>query len=671
MWSHATHRTVRLVEASAVFLVLFVIAYRYLFPTLPESIEVYDVVHLNQGWTEQQRQKAYHTSQGTLIIPYSWFLALEEKPTFTGSILPGGNNLFFTNENINRYRIIPDPRPDYNPDRLPVGVTRAVLPGPLADQIGHGHTEWLSYTCAFCHTSQINYKGLGIRIDGGPGNLDFNEFNRNLANLLLLTKANPMRLSRFADRVLVLEKRPATSNEKDRVKTELTSLLTSQAVKSGVLAILSNTYPTDEGFSRMDGLGRAINGAFGPLDPRNVTVSDAPVSIAPLWNSHDYAWVQTIAAMHQPMSRNVTESWGVNSAVDITNPDPAKLFATTVNMKNMYWLETLSSILTAPEWPENILGKIDREAAKRGKYLYEEKVFANALDPAEEQCGPPECDAVVALPNKGLCARCHAPALEARAPGPGGGRYALPMYKLSVIGTDRQDAANFAARKVYTGRLGEVLFDHKDTVGIQEAFIKTTIAIMDRQYKELNVPAGERAEWGGFRENRFRAPLAYPARPLDGFWASAPFLHNNSVPNLYQLLSPVKERQSEFWIGDLEYDPVHIGYRSGKFEGGFEFRTRQNFRSAFWQSAKDAFHGKFAFNARPIPGNSNAGHEFRDAPKGTPGVIGPALSPRDRLDVVEYMKTIRDVPPLPPQELERRKQILSRIVTDNEPPSPQ
>jgi hypothetical protein len=40
------------------------------------------------------------------------------------------------------------------------------------------------------------------------------------------------------------------------------------------------------------------------------------------------------------------------------------------------------------------------------------------------------------------------------------------------------------------------------------------------------------------------------------------------------------------------------------------------------------------------------------------GVIGPYLSPRDRLDIIEYMKVMRTVPPLPSQELERRMTIL-------------
>jgi hypothetical protein len=656
-------RTVRLIVAAAVIILAVAAVYRFLFPPLPKSVEVYNVVWLKQGWTEQQRQRVYHTPQGTLIIPYSWFFALEDKPVLTWPIMLGGGKPFFTNDNVARYRAIPDPLPDYNPDRLPIGVTKAVLSDAFAAQLGQGHKEWLSYTCAFCHTTQMNYKGIGIRIDGGPGNLDFDQFNTMLGNLLVLTAANPARFDRFSEKVLQREGRPVTSEQKESVREELQAFIQSPVVNNGVLAVLNHTYPTKEGFGRMDALGRGVNGQFGPLDSRNVRVANAPVSIPPFWYGHDYGWVQTIGAIRQPMGRNVTEAWGVNAAADLINPDAAKLYASSIDMKNLYWIETLNSVLTPPEWPEGLLGGIDKEAAKRGQYLYEEAVFANALDPSEEQCGPPDCGPLVARPQKGLCARCHAPVFESQQPEPGGPYYALPMYKLNVIGTDPGDATNFNSRTIYTGRLKDVLFDNQESVGIGVAFTKASTAIMQREYKDLNIPADQQPEMNGFRDNQYRAPLAYPARPMAGFWATAPFLHNNSVPTLYQLLSPVKERQSSFWTGDLEFDPVHVGYNTKSLPGGFEFRTRAPFFTALWTSFTDLFIGRFGFSLE-ISGNSNAGHEFRDAPKGTPGVIGPALDPRQRMDIIEYMKVIRDVPPLPAAELQRREQILDRLKSE-------
>ena len=107
---------------------------------------------------------------------------------------------------------------------------------------------------------------------------------------------------------------------------------------------------------------------------------------------------------------------------------------------------------------------------------------------------------------------------------------------------------------------------------------------------------------------------AYKARPLDGIWATAPYLHNGSVPTLYQLLSPQSERDETFYRGTFEYDPRHLGYRTEAFDGGFVLDTR-------------------------ISGNHNSGHEFRAGPRGN-GVIGRLLQPEERWALLEYLKVL-------------------------------
>ena len=93
----------------------------------------------------------------------------------------------------------------------------------------------------------------------------------------------------------------------------------------------------------------------------------------------------------------------------------------------------------------------------------------------------------------------------------------------------------------------------------------------------------------------------YRARPLDGIWATAPYLHNGSVPTLYDLLSPQDERPRSFCIGDRQFDPVKVGLANvwrcklpllGRETGLFRFKT--------WEL-----------------GNSNRGHSFEaaEAPK--------------------------------------------------------
>jgi cytochrome c553 len=640
--------------ALAVAVMIFGAAgYRFLFPVLPKAAAPKEVVRLDQGWMPDQREKYYQTSQGSLIIPYSWFMALEQPGL-------GNHEPFAAEENLLRYDLVPDSS-KYNPDHLPVGVGKESIDDDHLRDLGCGappcpagsslHKEWLTYTCAACHTAQINYQGKSFIIEGGRGRWNFNLFNTTLANLLLVTLYSPGMFDRFADKVISYEKRPNNPDEKEKVKHELDEFVHGPSIVNGLMGSIKNTYPTEEGFGRMDALGRGANGQFAPLDKRNILVANAPVVIPPLWYTHDYDWVQSVAAIGQPLGRNVTESWGVNSAVDLTNSDPSQRFHSSIPIRNMFWMETLVSVMKAPQWPEEILGKVDPEAVKLGRYLYEEKIFDNALTPAEEQWCP---DAAAAdgyepcpnpnMENKGLCARCHGPAGQVNVNENGKRYFQLPMYKLSVIGTDPGDAVNFNGRQVYTGVLRST-FGGKDKVGVGEALLVTTSAIMAREMDQQHIPPEDRLKVTGFRKNDFRAPLAYPARPLTGYWSTPPYMHNGAIPNLYEVMSPASERSATFWTGSEEFDPAKVGYRTEKFEGGFRFDTKRTFAQAAANSVRELFSGHLRFD-REIAGNSNLGHEFRDAPKGTPGVIGPYLSPKERMAIIEYMKVMPEVKPL-------------------------
>ena len=127
------------------------------------------------------------------------------------------------------------------------------------------------------------------------------------------------------------------------------------------------------------------------------------------------------------------------------------------------------------------------------------------------------------------------------------------------------------------------------------------------------------------RENKIRAVLAYKARTLDGMWATPPYLHNGSVPNMYELLSPVSERSKQFWTGTYEFDPIKLGYVTKKIDSNY-----------------------FLFDVFKV-GNSNSGHEFNDG-KGK-GIIGRKLSHNERLELIEYLKVIDQDPPKSKQEV--------------------
>ena len=96
--------------------------------------------------------------------------------------------------------------------------------------------------------------------------------------------------------------------------------------------------------------------------------------------------------------------------------------------------------------------------------------------------------------------------------------------------------------------------------------------------------------------------IAYKARPLNGIWATAPYLHNGSVPNLAELLKPAAQRLTTFHVGGREYDPVQVGFIDDPSQPAFNTNS---------------------------DGNSNAGHEY-----------GSELTPEERLQLLEYLKSL-------------------------------
>lgn len=106
----------------------------------------------------------------------------------------------------------------------------------------------------------------------------------------------------------------------------------------------------------------------------------------------------------------------------------------------------------------------------------------------------------------------------------------------------------------------------------------------------------------------------YVNGPLDGIWARAPYLHNGSVPSLWDLLTPAAERndgRSFFYTGHGVYDSTRVGIRPDVARLG----ERVSFR--------------FDLTA---PGNNNAGH--------TGPSYGTELTDREKRALIEYLKTL-------------------------------
>src|SRR5436190_1552306 len=267
----------------AILAVAGIFLYRFYHPALPPAVVISDIGQLNNGvWTEAERQRYYHLTQGSQIIPYDWFLALEQ---------PGlaEKDLFISPAYTAQFRLVPDPNPLNNPDRLPVGFAKDD-PDPITK------IEYAGVTCAACHTAQMIYKGMGLRIDGAPGMVNLDEFLFRLGLAVFDTLHNPFKFDRFAKRIL--KDRYSSENAK-KLKGELKDYYDQQTKARRDLKEADRAgglKPVDGGFGRIDGFGAGGNRLFGALTPKNLRTLNAPVKALPLWNVSKYSWVQTNGA---------------------------------------------------------------------------------------------------------------------------------------------------------------------------------------------------------------------------------------------------------------------------------------------------------------------------------------------------------------------------------------
>ena len=109
-------------------------------------------------------------------------------------------------------------------------------------------------------------------------------------------------------------------------------------------------------------------------------------------------------------------------------------------------------------------------------------------------------------------------------------------------------------------------------------------------------------------------PGGYVAPPLDGVWASAPYLHNGAVPTLWHLLHPA-ERPIVWLRSEDGYDSRRVGLEITAFE-------------RIPRGANSSKERRRYFDSRRF-GKSAAGHPFPDA-----------LTESEKEAVLEYLKTL-------------------------------
>ena len=73
---------------------------------------------------------------------------------------------------------------------------------------------------------------------------------------------------------------------------------------------------------------------------------------------------------------------------------------------------------------------------------------------------------------------------------------------------------------------------------------------------QATVRAIDKSAYGG--KLVVRVTGQYAAPPLSGLWLSAPYLHNGSVPTLWQMMTPA-ERPARFMVGGHSLDYANVG----------------------------------------------------------------------------------------------------------------
>jgi mono/diheme cytochrome c family protein len=547
-------------------------------PQAAESPQTGGRAWIENGWSPQERAEAYHLPEGSGLLPYALLANLKDADT---------GQPFLTN--MERFGFIPDAtNSTANPHGLPIGLTAGRSRN--SDHVG---LEVVGFSCAACHVTAVTYKGKELLIDGAPAHIDLQGYQVAFKRSFEATMRDPVKLAELVvafNRTVLGADAPAsedaspyssdpaaknagdvsaaptadrnfrsTSSQKAdaadpaamlRSQTPLARFRTTVALLKAQLAYVENGKllldGTEPGPGRVDAFGAARNLLF----PKDAMRMQSPVSFPFIWDvpdptqqnsPADAVWIHYDANTNSVLERNIGQALGMGAVYD------PKTYESTLRVENLHRLEVLMHKLSSPKWPADLFGPVDDTKAKAGEQIF-----------------------------NGLCRDCH----QNR------------IFALTEVGTDPQRANSFGQPVASAGG---------------KPFPDAVHPILDglkmRAFQDDGISPALQATMDA-RQVIWRATGKYLARPLTGVWATAPYLHNGSVPTLWDLLHP-DQRPKKFATGGTEYDPAKVGYTTTGT--GWTFDTSQ-------------------------PGNSNIGH-IGDK-------YGSNLSEEQKAALLEYLKTI-------------------------------
>jgi mono/diheme cytochrome c family protein len=580
-------------------------------------------VYADQGanWNATTRADFYSRDQGSRMIPLAWLQNLKQ-----------ANGQPFLSDNLARYGYLPNPA---NSNGLPVGFTAS----------GAGGLQIAGMTCSACHTRQLVANGATYRIDGGPALVDFQSFLSDLDTAMGQVIASDAAFATFATAVLG----PPAPDAVD-IATLRTQV---DAWYPRFHTLVTRALPTPGwGPGRLDAVGMIFNRLtgldIGPppshLIADNIQTADAPVRYPFIWNAPVQDKTQWTGFADNgsdvlALARNLGEVFGVFGDFAPTKDGLLVNFLNnnSANFDGLGKLEDLVRQIGPPKWP-----------------------WPEQIDPALQAQG----EAIFARPQAaGGCADCHGikpgkvrfPAIQTWAtpienvgtdthahdvlawsgkqtgvlqgalipfvtPPLKDTDLAFNILATSVIGsiaenTLRGGASPSGAALVATGvdtqiqnappiMLNRLPLQLRD---LQSAFHPPATPVQPQPQPQLHIQ--------GLAIPNLLAPAsplppkgAYEARVLQGIWATAPYLHNGSVPTLAELLKPPAARVRQFKVGNA-YDAVNVGLAVEQTQFNATITTTD---------CNDLNSG-----------NSNCGHPY-----------GTQLSDAEKKALLEYLKTL-------------------------------
>ncbi|MGZ0165690.1 MAG: di-heme-cytochrome C peroxidase [Planctomycetales bacterium] len=256
--------------------------------------------------------------------------------------------MFRDDDYLASFKFLPNAPNEHSPDGLPVG---------FVGEDSKAKERWMGLTCAACHTTQFDYRGKSVRVDGGTTLTDMIVFQQALVDAVRATVKQDDKFCRFGWRVLGPH---ATAEQFEELRAELKDALAELADWA------AHSRPANAtGFGTWDAVNVLMNqvNAKALDEPSNNRVPHVPVSYPSIWNSDEMDKLLWNASVHNLTLRQIGEVIIVFGRAKVTVTDKGLSVKSSAGLQSIY--DTIGT-LEPPRWPEDIMGKLDSAKLELG-----------------------------------------------------------------------------------------------------------------------------------------------------------------------------------------------------------------------------------------------------------------------------------------------------------------